>query len=87
MAARFNWGSNKQTPAFLMMDLVGIVVSEEKGGKPNGILGYDVAAKYENAKTQFIHSGIDSKVHWIGLGGMRDPHLPISYYVIASEIN
>jgi hypothetical protein len=70
----------------MMMDLAGIVPSKEKGGKPNGALGYDVAKKYENAKLQFIHSGIDSLVHDSGLGGMRDAHLPISYYLIANNL-
>ena len=70
----------------MMMDLAGIVPTKERGGKPNGTLGYDVAKKYENAKLQFIHSGFDSFVHCVGIGGMRDAHLPISYYLIATKL-
>lgn len=75
----------QQSPAFLMMDLVYITVKEETGGRIHGVLGCDVAPKYEKAKWEFIYSGIDSMVN-IGLGGMRDPHLPISYYCISTEL-
>lgn len=76
----------QQSPAFLMMDLVYITVPKDRGGKIHGYFGCDVAKKYENAKWEFIHSGIDSKFHFTGFGGMRDPHLTISYYLISTEL-
>ena len=78
----------EQSPAFLMMYLSNLSArSERGGGNKLECAPWDVAKKYEAAKWNFIHSGIDSNAHDIGLGGMRDPHLPFSYYVIASEIN
>lgn len=78
----------QQSPAFLMMDLVYITVPKNRGGKIHGTFGYDVAEKYENAKWEFIHSGIDSILHGqFAVGGMTHPHLPMSYYLISTELS
>lgn len=45
----------------------------------------DIVKKYKNAEIQFIPSGLDNIAHGLGLGGMRDTHLPISYYLVASN--
>lgn len=77
----------QQSPAFLMMDLVYITVKEEMGGRIHGVLGCDVAPKYEKAKWEFVHSGIDTTLlGYLGFGGMKAPHLPISYYCILTEL-
>ena len=77
----------QQSPAFLMMDLVYITAKKEMGGRIHGALGFDVAPKYRKAKLEFIHSGIDTTLFgYLGLGGMKAPHLPISYYCISTEL-
>jgi hypothetical protein len=90
----------KQTPAFMMMVLADLTVSEERGGQRGGDedilffikwtpVGFKVAPKYETAKYSFCKAGADSAsdiAMKFGVGGMAHAHLPISYYLIANNI-
>lgn len=40
----------------------------------------DLKAKYE-----FIHSGVDSKIEKLKIGGMVHGHMPGTYYFLASD--
>lgn len=61
------------SPAYLMQDLANLTT-----GKCAHLLGHDVKGKYATAKASFIASS--GKVV---VGGMEDPHLPVTYYLIA----
>ena len=60
----------------------------EEGLPEYGIdLGFYVAPKYIKAKYEFIHSGVDSKIEELRLGGMVHPHMPGTYYLLAIDNN
>jgi hypothetical protein len=60
-------------PAYLMQDLANLTT-----GTCAHLLGHDVKGKYATAKASFVASS--GKVV---VGGMEDPHLPITYYLLA----
>lgn len=67
-------------PAYLMQTLANMTT--EVGPK----LGRDVKGKYASAKTSFVGSSGKIKYGVFDLskfGGMEDPHMPITYYLIA----
>lgn len=49
-------------------------------------MGFDVANKYQDAKNEFIKSGVDSKLHdFMNLGGMTNCHMPGTYYFLSKN--
>jgi hypothetical protein len=67
---------SRQTPAFFMMSLAELTAGPGRGAL--GVLGYNVADKYEAAKASFVASSGKAIV-----GGMFHPHWPATYYLIA----
>lgn len=64
------------SPAYLMQTLANMTA----GVKP--MTGQNLSGKYNNAKLSFIFtSGKISHLEFIG--GMTDPHLPITYYLLS----
>lgn len=60
-------------PAYLMQVLANMTTSV------GPILGRDVSGKYAWAKSSFVMSSGK-----LIMGGITDPHLPITYYLIAN---
>ncbi len=64
-------------PAYLMQTLANMAT------KVGPTLGHDVKGKYASAKASFIATSGFVKVKGVGIGGLTDPHLQITYYLIA----
>ena len=49
--------------------------------------GRDLRGKYEDAKWSFIFSSGEAPfIGWVGIGGMKHPHMPVTYCLIARNI-
>lgn len=71
----------------LMLDYNPDHTDEEKVEKIFNLvdIGFYVAPKYRLAKYEFIHSGVDSKIEKLKIGGMVHAHMPGTYYFLAND--